>query len=363
MELAEIAKIRLASQHIAGAKFNTPRQIARWMIAMQAQDYAMLKWALGVRLPGSTLKSIEQAINAGELLRTHLLRNTWHLASAEDIQWLLALRSPRIKASLNPRLVELELSEAVISKSHSVLEKCLRDGNHSSREELILALEKTDITTTQNRASHLFMLAELEGLICSGADKDGKPTYALLAERAPIRPVFSREEALAKLASGYFSSRGPASLKDFTWWSGLTATEAHLALELVKGSFDTQTIDGLQYWFLERELDPRPVAHFLPAFDELIISYTNRSAAIPKDYFRQAVYENGIFRPVIVVDGQVVGIWKRTLKKNKVIVETEFFDLSRVIEPTLIEKAALEYGRFLGKELEFKVKVPAHRSG
>ncbi len=160
MNLTDIAKIRLISQQIAETKFKTVKDIVDWMGAMQAQDYAVAKWAIGVRLPNSTDQVIETAINNGEIIRTHLLRPTWHFVSADAIYWMLELTAPQIKASLKSRHKELELSETIFAKSNTIIEKALRGGKHLTREELMAELGKGKIATDDNRASHLLLRAE-----------------------------------------------------------------------------------------------------------------------------------------------------------------------------------------------------------
>jgi hypothetical protein len=330
-----------------------------WMGAMQAQDYAMAKWAIGVRLPNSTDRAIETAINSGEVIRTHLLRPTWHLVSVDDIYWMLELTAPHIKASMKSRHKELGLAEIILRKSNTIIGKALRVGNHLTREELIAELGKAKIATDNNRASHLLAWAELNGIVCSGTTKSGKQTYAPLEERVPKTKRLTREEALATLAKKYFTSHCPATLHDFVWWSGLPVSDAKQALEMVKSHFISETIDSQTYWFTNFFSIPKTDkegVYLLPAFDEFIISYKDRNASLPFENHNMTVSNNGIFRPVIVVNGQVTGIWKRTIKKDKVIVEMEFFKQPDKTTKSLIEKALIHYGHFLEKKTEINHK-------
>lgn len=355
MNLTDIANIRLICQQIERPKFKTVKELVGWMGAMQAQDYGMAKWAIGVRLPDATDQIIETAINKGEIIRTHILRPTWHFVSADDIYWMLALRAAPIKASLRPRHKQLGLSETVITESNQIMETVLRGGKHLTREELLPELTKAGIPIDENRASHLLVRAELDGLVCSGATKGGKLTYALLEERVPKTNLPTREEALARLAKKYFSSHGPATLQDFTWWSGLSVNDASHALEMVKFELQSETIEAQTYWLLKAQsFSPtnKAVVHLLPAFDEFIISYKDRRAALPFENFTKAVSNNGIFKPIVVVNGLVTGIWKRTEKKGKLFVETELFQPPDQTTMRLIEKAAMQYGNFMKKEME-----------
>jgi len=353
MTLTDISYSRLYSQQIAETKFKTAKEMVGWMGAMQAQDYAMVKWALGVRLPNSTDQLIESAIDKGEIIRTHLLRPTWHLVSADDIYWMLELSAPQIKAILKSRLRDLELTETVLSQTNTIIEKTLAGNNHLTREELAALFENAKIATNDNRLSHIMLQAEMEGIVCSGAIKNKKQTYALLPERVMKTKTLTREEALAKLAHRYFSSHAPATLQDFIWWSGLSVKDARNALEMIKPDFISETIDSETYWLTNSLSIPKkekPAVYLLPAFDEFIISYRDRTASLVFENHKKAVSNNGIFRPVIVVNGQVTGLWKRTLKKDTVIIETDFFQPHDQTVIKLIEEKIKTFGSFLGKE-------------
>jgi hypothetical protein len=247
----------------------------------------------------------------------------------------------------------LGLTEAIFSKSRKIIEKMLRDGNHATREEIIPALNKAGIDTDENRASHIFMEMELDGLICSGKMKNGKQTFALLDERAPQMKSFDKEEALAMLAERYFQSHCPATLDDFAWWSGLSKTDAKRALEMVKSKFVSEMVDGQMYWLSESLPKPskQATAYLLPAYDEFIISYKDRSATLTFENHKRAVSVNGIFTPVIVVDGETIGIWKRTLKKESVVVEMEYFGEPSASVKGLVEGCVGMYAEFLGKSV------------
>jgi hypothetical protein len=196
------------------------------------------------------------------------------------------------------------------------------------------------------------MQAELDGIICSGA---GKQTYALLEERVPKPKPLAKEEALGKLAHRYFTSHGPATLPDFVWWSGLAVGDAKHALAMVHTEFISETIYSQTYWFspsISIPTSDSAAVCLLPAFDEFIISYKNKNAALPFEHHRKAVSNNGIFWPIIVVNGQVTGTWKRTLKKEKVVIETEFFAPPNKTTRSKIKAATHSFAQFLGKEIE-----------
>jgi hypothetical protein len=349
MKLKDIANIRLLSQQIASTKFKTAKDLVNWMGAMQAQDYYMAKWAIGVRLPGSTDVQIQAALDKGEIIRTHLLRPTWHFVSPEDIYWMLELTAPQIKAASKSRDKELELTEKIYTKSNTIIQKALSDNKHLTREELMAELAKAKIATNNNRSSHLLLRAELDRIICSGAAKGKNRTYALLENVVPKIKPLSKDEALATLAKKYFSSHCPATLKDFIWWSGLSVANAKHALEIIKRDLVSETIGSQTYWLSNSFTIPSTAGkscYLLPAYDEFMISYKDRSASLNFEDQKQSISINGIFNPIIVINGQVTGLWKRTIKNDRVIVETDFFRPHNKTEINLIRKAAEKYGHF-----------------
>lgn len=357
MKLTDISNIRLINQQITTPKFKSVKEIANWMGAVQAQDFSMSKWAIGIRLRDSTDKIIETEINNGEILRTHVLRPTLHLVSVENIRWLLNLTAPGIKARLKSRHKELDLTESLFKKCNTIIQNALKGANHLTREELVAILTKAKVLVENQRAYHILVRAELDGIACSGMVKAGKQTYALLDERVPKTKDLTKEESLKKIAGIYFSSRGPATLQDFKWWSGLSIIDSRNALEIIKADLVSEKIGSDTYWLLSRLTFPKienSSAHLLPAFDEFLISYKVRSASLPLTNFKKAVSENGIFRPVIVINGQVIGLWKRTIKKEKVILEIEFFEPDNKSIKKQIEKGMETFGLFLGKKTETK---------
>ncbi len=356
MNLIEISNHRLRNQQIVESKFKTAQDIVGWMGAMQAQDFSMSKWGIGTRLPDSTEKIIESAINNGEIIRTHLLRPTWHFVSSDDIYWMLELSAPHIKACMKSRDKELGLTDTIFKKSNALIEKVLRDGHQLSREELLAEFIKAGIPVDNNRTSHLLMRAETEGIICSGKTKANKQTYALLSERAPKAKTLKRDEALALLATKYFTSHCPATIQDFVWWSGLSVNESKQALEMIKSNFISETIGNQTYWFTRsfsgHRMD-KDLVYLLPAYDEFIISYKDRTASLPFVNHHKAVSNNGIFRPIIVLNGQVIGTWRRTIKKDKVLLDTEFFYIpDKAIKDRLINAFTL-FGRYINKKIAF----------
>lgn len=324
------------------------------MGAMQAQDHAMSKWAVGIRLPGKNEQAVQQALDKGEILRTHLLRPTWHLVAAEDIYWLLELTAPQILLSMKFNQKQLELTEATIAKSNRVIKQALTPDKHLTRKELVAELNKAKIRTDDYRSGHLFLRAELGGLICSGRMKGKEQTYAFLEKRVPKKKTFNREEALAELALRYFSGHSPATLKDFVWWSGLPVKDARTGIEMAGKSLISVTLQSKTYWLSERYANPKSMentVHLLPAYDEFVIGYKDRSIVLTEAHQKKAISSNGIFKPLILNKGQAAGIWKRTIKNDTVAMEMEFFHPPSKANRKRIEEAVEAYGKFLEKKV------------
>jgi hypothetical protein len=355
MKLSDISNIRLTNQQITAPKFKSVRDIAIWMGAIQAQDFPMSKWAFGIRLIGSTDKLVETAFEKGEILRTHLLRPTLHLVPAENIRWLLNLTAPGIKARLRLRQKQLGLTESHLKKCNRIIKDSLKGENHLTREELRAILVKTKPPLENHRIYHILVNSELDGITCSGRIKGGKQTFALLDERVPKTQDLTKEESLKKIAGTYFTSRGPATLQDFIWWSGLSVTNSKIALELAKPDLVSEKISAETYWLsnsLNYPKKEKASVHLLSAFDEFLISYKDRSASVPAKYQKKTISDNGIFWPVIVINGQVRGLWTRTIKKDKVIVEIKLFEPANKSINNQIESWSESYGLFLDKKTE-----------
>ena len=358
--LNEISNIRIRSQGIGSAEFKSASDILARMGAMQGQDFSMAKWALGVRMADSTNEEIEASFNSGDIIRTHLMRPTWHLVSAQDVHWILELTSPRIKSSLGPREKDLELSEPLFRRSNRIIEKLISGGPCFTREDFTREFKKAKIDTGGNRLSHLLLRAELDGILCSGPIKDKKLTFASLNSRAPDRKIFTREESLAELTKRYFQSRFPGTLHDFAWWSGLSQKDAKTGMESIRSSFITETIGSKEYMFPDSFRTTRSVGnvvHLLPAYDEFLISYRDRSASISGNTGHSTISSNGIFYPVVVVNGQVAGVWKQVIQKDKVTIDIDLFNFQDLNIMTLIEKKANLLSRFYNKKVEVRFKT------
>ncbi|HEV8244751.1 MAG TPA: winged helix DNA-binding domain-containing protein [Polyangiaceae bacterium] len=342
---------RLAVQQIARSRFETPGDLVAWLGAVQAQDYAAAKWALGLRLPpGTTDEAIERALADGTILRTHALRSTWQLVTPADIRWIVALVAPRQIARSARRDQELELDAVTLRRSRTALEKALRDGRHLTRAELATVLEKARISSGGQRLAHLLGRAELDGLICSGARRGKQSTYALLDHRAKKCKPLARDEALARLARRYFQSRGPATVSDFCWWSGLSPAEARAGLESIKSTLVSDVVASQTYFRAEsaKARHDSQAAYLLPAFDEYLVGYRNRDAVLGPEHVKRLNAGGGMLAPCVVINGRVIGTWRRVLGKANVSVELSLFEPPTSRQAQAIAGAARRYGAFLG---------------
>ena len=353
-----IADIRMFSQQLSCPVFEHPKDLVAWMGAIQAQDYPMSKWAVGTRLKTPTLQAVNAALQRGEILRTHVMRPTWHLVVAEDIRWMLSLTAPRLKAAYNSYAKGrgLDITPQLYEQNKSLIIKILEGNKSLTRQEIETALIQTGSIQADNEADKLHVkysieLAEVEGVVCSGIDKGNKPTYALLDERVPPVRELHREEALARLAERYFKSHSPASLNDFTWWSGLTISEARQAIGLIEKELITDRFTDQKLYVhesLKEAVTPQENAlHLLPSFDEYLISYKDRTAVLQPEHHPKAFNNFGTFYPVILHKGKIVGNWNKVTRKGALTVETSFFDPKTRISQKLLEKAAKRYLHFM----------------
>lgn len=264
---------------------------------------------------------------------------------------MLALTAPRVHALNAYYYRKLELDPLIFKQSNAVLVKALQGGKQLTRDELRSVFQKSRIVTDgELRMGYIMMRAELDGIICSGARRGKQFTYALLDERASQTKTLERDEALAELARRYFMSRGPAALQDFAKWSGLTMTDARSGLEAVKGQFSYEVMDGQTYWFstsIPVKKNRSPTAHLLSIYDEYISGYKDRSAMGDAKHAEKLIALGNALNYIIIVDGQIVGTWKRTFRKGAVLIETNIFTSMTKAENKAVAEAAHQYGAFL----------------
>ena len=358
---AAIAAQRLRNQRLTLAGFRRAADVVGWFGAMQAQEYEPAKWALGLRMREGTLAAeIERAFEQGEILRTHVMRPTWHFVTPADIRWLTELTAPRVRRMMAVYHRRLELDTRIFVRSTALIEKALGDGATLTRTELGERLRSAGLMFTGERLGHLAMYAELEGVICSGPRRGKKFTYALVAQRAPGAPRFSRDESLATLARRYFSSHGPATIRDFVWWSGLTTADARRGLEMINAHRE----DGgdTTYWTVgspPRGATRDHLAHLLPVYDEYLVAYRDRHAVPhgPSTIARGSSASPSVtFQHALIIGGQVAGTWRRMQKSKTMAVDVVPVRPLTRPERHALEEATGRYERFLSTPVDVSIR-------
>jgi hypothetical protein len=348
-----ISEARLHHQHLSRPPLDRPEDVVHWLGAVQAQDYAGAKWAIAQRSRTTSETELDRLFNDGLILRTHVMRPTWHFVTPADIRWLLGLTAPRVNAISAYYYRKFELDDAVFRRSNAAIVRALRDGKQRTRAELGQALKSAGLFADGLRLSYLVFRAELEGIVCSGALRGKQFTYALLDDRVPPTKRLTRDEALAELASRYFSSHGPALLQDFAWWSCLTISDANAGAAMARPALKQETIDGKTYWFSSLpKLAPqkKPTVYLLPNYDEYLIAYKERSASFDQSLITHPDQVKGaLWAHIVVLNGMVVGGWRRSIKKQAVTIETKLLLKLDQEQQKALKAAAERYGQFLGK--------------
>ncbi|CUS03891.2 conserved protein of unknown function [Candidatus Promineifilum breve] len=362
MNLDDIAHSRLHNLQLSRPELGTPAEMVGWLGAAQAQDFAGAKWSLGLRLRPTHDAAIEQAFNDGQILRTHMMRPTWHFVTPADIRWILALTSPRVHQLNRSMYRQLELDGDTLARCATVITDALGGGRQLTRNEAGQALEGAGIRVPGGpdrggqRLAYIMMWAELEGLICSGPRRGKQFTYMLLDERAPNATTLSRDEALAELTRRYFRSHGPAMAADFARWSGLTLTDARAGLAAVAAELQQAVIEGQAYWFAgdpRPPRDPSPTAYLVSIYDEYTIGYKDGRAIGSAAVGEILAGMGNALQNVIILDGQIVGTWRRAIKSGSVMIALHPLQRLTERENAAVVRAAGLYGEFVGLPVEF----------
>jgi hypothetical protein len=340
-----IPRARLVRQHLTKpAKPLSAVALVTTFGAMQAQEYEHAKWAVGLRAPGTSASDIEAALAAGALLRSHPMRGTHHFVARDDLRWLMALMGPLMIQRNARRNRELELDEKTLGRAMTVLQRALEGGTHLTRAEVATVLSRARIASDGQRLSHIIYRAELESLACSGARKGKQITIALFDERVPASKPRSREACLRELATRYFTTRGPATQDDFRWWCQLPAADARAAIDLAAPDADGE------YYAIG---SVRPVratsethAVLLPPYDEYTVAYKDRSAAGAPPANARTFGETTLLGPTIVIEGTIVGSWRRTVKRTSVTVDITPWTTISTAAHVAIDNAIARYQAF-----------------
>lgn len=344
MDPPSIVRRRLHAQRLASNPCGTPAEAVAWLGAMQAQEYAEAKWSIGQRVRGCTDADVEAALARGEILRTHLLRPTWHFVAAADIRWMLTLTAPRVHGANRYWYRRFALDETVLGRSREVVAGALAPGEPLTRAELADALRRSGIEAGGLRLGYLLMHAELEALMCSGPRRSRQHTYALLAERCGPAAALGRGEALAELTRRFFRSRGPATVNDLATWSGLTLAGARAGLDLVAAE-PGREVDGSGVAWFAASAPPRgrraERAFLIPMYDEMVMGNKDLKVALDTPPPRPRLLE----RP-IVIDGLTVGSWRRSLSARAALIHATLFRRLVSAEADAREAAVARFGRF-----------------
>ncbi len=358
---------RLANQGLTTPAPAVPEDVVRCLGAMQAQEFAAARWSIGLRSAGLTDQAVAKAFDEGRILRTHLLRPTWHFVTAGDLRWLLALTAPRVHAANAYWYRTNELDRDLFRRVRRVLMRALAGRRHLTRGEIGDALRARRIQAEGVRLAALLMHAELEAVICSGPRRGAGLTYALVEERVAPAPALSREEALATLVRRYFASHGPATARDFAWWSGLSARDVKAGIAMSVPRLEPRVRDGLTYWADPSTPPPpaarRRVAHLLPMYDEYLIAYKDRAevldAAKARSVFARGAGELGSH---LVIGGRRAGSWRRVMRPDSVQLDVALYAPLSAGDAGAVRAAARRYGEFLGVAVTM-TESRSHRDG
>lgn len=351
MTNSEIAVLRLHNQFISRPSFETPAEAVAWLGAVQAQDYLGALWAVGLRCRKAVETGIEQALADRTILRTWPMRGTLHFVASADAKWMLRLLAQRVVSANAQRLYrDYSLDEGTISRCKDLLTKTLEGGKQMSRPAIYDVLEAAGIAASNGRGLHIVSRLAHDGHLCFGAREGKQQTFTLLEEWAPNAKTLARDEALAELALRYFTSHGPATVQDFAWWSGLPVGDARAGLEMAKPHLSRESFEGQEYWLSPSYSVAKgtsPSVYLLPPFDEYTVAYKDRNAVLHPKFAKYVNTGYGIFAPIIVIDGQVAGSWKRVMKKGKVVIKVTPFTKFKRSETRAIALTASRYGEFL----------------
>ncbi|AOT02145.1 winged helix DNA-binding domain-containing protein [Arthrobacter sp. U41] len=354
-----LGRLRLASQGLAGSGFRSAAAAVRWMTAMQAQDLGAALWAVGQRVPGSRTGDVRGAINRGEVVRSWPMRGTLHLLAPEDLKWMLAITADRLIRGLAGRHRELGISAADVGAAGATALQLVSGGAAASRAELFQAFERAGQPTAGQRGIHLLGILCQRGWLVQGPLAGNQQLVVAFDDWITESRALDRAEGIAEWLLRYLRSHGPATERDFAWWSGIPLTEVRAALAAVKDQLVEVTFEGTSYWLspetaalLDGGVPAARSVLALPGFDEFLLGYTDRSLVLPPEHANRIVPGgNGVFRRTIVAGGQVVGTWEVSRTGGTVAVVPEPFDGVNGLRPAAqrsFELQAAKYRRFLG---------------
>jgi hypothetical protein len=352
--LDRLRRRRLRNELLTHPASGDPASLVRWFGAVQAQDYPGARWGLGLRNPSLTDAAVVRAYDAGAIVRTHILRPTWHFVAPEDLRWMQALTRSRVLTAMGSYLRQTGLDAAVRARARRVIGRALEGGHFLTRQELKAHLQRAGIPCEEQRLAYLVMDAELHAIVCSGPMRGKHFTYALVEERVPPAPMLDHDAACAALVRRFFTSHGPATLRDLRWWSGLTVRDIKAGIALAGDALVAETIQGLTYYSASAE-PPAPRAGparawLLPNYDEYLVAFQDRGLSVgPADAGRTRWPPiEPQFEHVFVVDGLIAGTWKRAFHRDAVEVRLLPYRPLTEAERRLLRRAANRLSAFVG---------------
>jgi hypothetical protein len=355
MDGREIAYRRLHGQRLVGSPLADPVAVVRHLGAMQAQEFGVAKWAVGRRTTGVADADLQRLVDEGAILRTHALRPTWHFVAPADIVWLQALTGPRVHAFNAYYYRQFGIDDDTAAKTNALIVEALAGGNHLTRKEVAAALAAGGFPASGVKLAYVVMRAELAGLIANGPMRGKQHTYALVSERAPGALTLSPEAALAELTWRFFATHGPATVKDFAWWSSLTVAQIKEGLALVGDRLASETVEGRTVWFDPAgAADPVPGVRLLQGYDEYVVAYSDTKFAFNVDGIgpRPDRYtDNMLFHP-IVSDGQVVGFWRRLVRGKGLALELDLVRTLPAAARRALDEELARHEAFAGVPVE-----------
>jgi hypothetical protein len=342
----EIAARRLANQRLVGEPLATPAEAVRRLGAVQAQEYPLARWSLGQRAHDLDEAAIDRALADGDILRTHVLRDTWHFVAAEDIRWIVELTRPRIRMRNEGMHRRFGLDAQLLARTDALIAEALTERGRLTRAQLASHLAEHGLETAGPRLAYMLMHAELELLICSGGLEGKQQTYALVDVRAPRARSLSPEDGLVELARRFFTSHGPATVKDFAWWATLRVSDVRRALELLGDELERVDVDGRAFWSTEAGAAPanEPRAHLLQTYDEYVVAYAESRDVLDVE----GLAGGERFSPTVILCGQFAGTWSRKATNRAHAVEVRLARPPKKAERAALEEAVASYARFVG---------------
>lgn len=354
MKPKEIALLRLYAQKLVNSSFLSPVDVVSHMAAMQAQNFRAAKWAIGARSPSVIERDVINALDSGKIVRSWPMRGTLHFTTPRDLRLLLSLTSARTLKSVATRYHRLELDASTLRKAERVAVKLLQQQRRASRTEFMEALKAAGISVAGQRGIHIILDLAQKSVVCWGPTEKHEQALVLMDEWIAGTRLPGREDALAEVVLRYFLGHGPATIKDFAWWTKLTLADAKAGLAVVRDQLAEVQCNGNSYWMAPELLDvdlraAKAAVLMLPSFDEILLGYQDRSASVAAEFKSKIIPDGGgMFLPSVVAGGDIVGTWRRDDTKSRVMIHTTFFREPAKQVTRGLPAAARAMGKFLG---------------